>query len=408
MLNTHYSVGPNSDTNTSLTGDTILDIRETNKMIKHISDTFSDILAERGLLESEIFPTNEYISVSCYHTYDHLYDVMKQVWSKITPEELAKQSKTLLSEIHALSITYLWLYYSLGRMGTVFEKCASDAKNEPEEKRIQWQWMLEQWQKLGTNYFNTGKPTVAMSEARNLAFGDDTLSWLKDNLEPVGSEQVKTIRRILGQVELYAFMDECEARAKLIDHGPYPISDDEILVVTEFTRLHDGRGELWLPWSDSEAKLPSAKLGVAMTIKGASATFNDIGTMTIEPGDYSHLVTSVAAYTERGSKVSPLGLDELPSYEQAAEDALSELYMKFADWDKKQLMLAGAVAYWRGFARYTDRVGITDKIDWTISQSVIDEYVPFFMDNDADPAFIRFGRFDDEMEEDPTLYLLPE
>jgi hypothetical protein len=386
----------------------MLDISKTNKMIRHISDTFSDILAERGLLESEIFPTNEYISVSCYHTYYHLYEVMKQVWSKISPEDLAKQSRTLLSEVHALSITYLWLYYSLGRMGIVFEKCNSDPQNEAEEKRKQWQWMLEQWYRLGTSYFNTGKPTVAESGGKNLAFGEDTLSWLKDNLQPVDPEQVKKLRRSLGQVELYAFMDECEARAKLIDHGPYPFSDDQILVVTEFTRLHDGRGDLWLPWSDTEAKLPSAKLGVAMTIKEASATFNDIGTMTIEPGDYSDLVTNIVAYANRGGKVIPLGLDELPAYAEAAEAALSELYMKFADWDKKKLMLAGAIAYWRGFVRYTDRVGITDMIDWNMSQSVIDEYVPFFMENDADPAFIRFGRFDDEMEEDPTLYLLPE
>ncbi len=385
-----------------------MNVSETNKMIQHISDTFSDILAERGLLESEIFPTNEYISVSCYHTYYHLYDVMKQVWAKTSPEKLAKQSKVLLSEIHALSITYLWLYYSLGRMGIVFDKCESDSKKEAKEKQKHWQWMLEQWYKLGTTYFNTGKPTVAASGGKNLVFDEDVLNWVKDKLEPVDTEQVKKIRRIMGQIELYAFMDECEARAKLIDHGPYLISEDEFLVMTEFTRLHDGQGDLWLPWSDTEAKLPSAKLGVAMTIKGASATFNDIGTMTIEPGDYSNLVTSIAAYTERGNKIVPLGLDELPAYGDAAEAALSELYIKFADWDKKKLMLAGAVAYWRGFARYTDRVDITDKIDWSISQSVIDEYVPFFMDNDADPAFIRFGRFDDEMEEDPTLYLLPE
>ncbi|MCK4566044.1 MAG: hypothetical protein KAU48_01925, partial [Candidatus Thorarchaeota archaeon] len=316
--------------------------------------------------------------------------------------------KTLLSEVNALSITYLWLYYSLGRMGIVFEKCKDDPKNEPQEKREQWKWMLEQWYKLGTNYFNTGEPTVAQSGGKNLALGDDSLNWLKDSLQPVNAEQVKKIRRSLGQVELYAFMDECEARAKLIDHGPYPISDDEILVISEFTRLHDGQGDLWLPWSDTETKMPSTKLGVAMTIKGATATFNDIGTMTIEPGDYSGLVTNVAAYTERGSKIVSLGLDELPSYADAAEAALSELYMKYAEWDKKKLMLAGAVAYWRGFVRYTDRVGITNKIDWTISQSVIDEYVPFFMDNDADPAFLRFGRFDEDMEDDPTLYLLPE
>ncbi|MFX0106716.1 MAG: hypothetical protein ACFE7R_00360 [Candidatus Hodarchaeota archaeon] len=385
-----------------------MEITSANKMLRHVSDVFSNILAERGLLESEIFPTNEYISVSCYHVYDHLYDVMKEVWSRISPEELAKQNKRLLCDVHALSITYLWLYYSLARMGVIFNENESNPSKEPAEKRDQWRWMLDQWYKLGTNYFNSGKETVAASGAVNLAFNDDTIAWVQDQLEPVNENQVKKIRRALGQVELYSFMDECEARAKLIDHGPYPVSDDEILVLTEFTRLHDGKDELWLPWSDTETKLPSSRLGVAMTIKGVTTTFNDIGTMTIEPGDYSGLVTSAAAYTERGSKIVTLGLDELPAYAEAADAALSELYMKFAEWDKKQLMIAGAVAYWRGYARYTDQVGITNKIDWNISQDVIEKHVPFFMENDADPAFIRFGRFDDEMEEDPTLYLLPE
>lgn len=379
-----------------------------NKHLKHVSDVFSDILAERGLLESEIFPTNEYISVSCYHTYDHLYDVMKQVWDKITPEELAKQSKELLSEVHALSITYLWLYYSLGRMGIVYNKCEDNSSKEPENKREQWKWMLEQWYRVGTSYFNSGSPTVAASGATNLAWGDEVLSWLKDNLEPVTEEQVKKVRRTLGQVDLYAFMDECEARAKIIDHGPYPINENEILVATEYTRLHDGKGDLWLPWSDTETKLPTSKLGVAMTIKNASATFNDVGTMTIEPGDYSGLVTNMCAYVERGNNVIPIGFDELLVYGDTADAALTELYMKFAEWDKKKLMLAGAMAYWRGFVRYTDRVGITDKVDWAISKAVEEEHVPFFMENDADYAFIRFGRFDEEIEEDPTLYLLPE
>jgi hypothetical protein len=385
-----------------------MEVSDINKQLQHVSDVFSDILAERGLLESEIFPTNEYISVACYHTYDHLYDMMTEVWSRITPEELANQSKCLLSEVHALSITYLWLYYSLGRMGIVFGRHESDPSKEPQKKREQWKWMLEKWYALGMNYFNTHKPTVAASNGKNLAFDEKTIGWLQDNLIPVDSNQVKKVRRSMGQIELYAFMDECEARAKLIDHGPYFIGENEILVATEFTRLHDGKSALWLPWSDTEAKFPSDKLGVAMRIMNASATFNDIGTMTIEPGDYSDLVTGITVYANRGNRVVPLGLDELDAYSDAAESALAELYMKFADWDKKKLMIAGAVAYWRGYARFTDRVGITDKFDWSISQAVIDEYVPFFMDNDADPAFIRFGRFDDEMEEDPTLYLLPE
>jgi hypothetical protein len=385
-----------------------MELKEINEQLTHLSWVFSDILAERGLLESKLFPVNEYISVGFYQTYEKQFEVMKQVWDRVTPQELASRSKTLLSEIQALSITYQWLYYSLARMGVIFNKCDGDPSKEPVERQEEWKWLLENWYDLATHYFNSGKSTVASSGAVNLAFEEDTLSWLQDNLEPVIEKEVKKMRRAIGSVDLYAFMDECEARAKIADHGPYPVGEDEILVVSEYTHLHDGIEDLWLPWSDTEAKLPTSTLGVAMTIRGATATFNDIGTMTVEPGDYSRLVTKACAFCKRGQKVVPLGLDELSAYAEAADSAQAELYMKFAEWDKRTLMIAGAEAYWRCFARYTDQVGITDRIDWKLSPSIIEEHIPFFMENDADPAFIRFGRFDEEMESDPTLYVLPE
>jgi len=385
-----------------------LKLQEINQQIKHVSQVFTDILIERGLLESKLFPVNEYISVGFYQVYENLYDVMKQVWDKTTPEELAKKSKTLLSQVQGLSISYLWLYYGLARMGIIFNKCDGDPNKESAEKREQWKWMLEKWNELATHYFNSGKSTVAASGRVNLAFDQDTVTWLMDNMHSVTEDQVKKIRRTLGSIELYAFLDECEARAKIIDHGPYQVSDDEILVISEYTNLHDGKDDLWMPWSDTETKLPTSSLGVAMTIKGATASFNDIGTMTVDPGDYSRLVTKVAAYTKHGQKVVPLGLDELPAYAEAADAAQAELYMKFAEWDKRSLMIAGAEVYWRGFKRFTDQVGITEKVDWKLTPSIADEHVPFFMVEEADPAFFRMFRMDDEMESDPTLYYLPE
>jgi hypothetical protein len=192
------------------------------------------------------------------------------------------------------------------------------------------------------------------------------------------------------------------------------MENGEILVVSEYTNLYDGHGRVWLPWSGTEAKLPSSSLGLAMTIKGAKAHFNDIGTMTVEPGDYSSLVTSMAAYAKRGDKVVSVGLDELPAYAEAANNAQAELYMKFAEMDRKQLLLAGATAYWRGYARFTDQVGITDKVDWNISQPVLDEHLSYFMDHNEDPAFFRLKMKVLKMkalpfipERDPVLYLLP-
>jgi hypothetical protein len=389
-------------------------IEEINEQITHLSSVFANIVLERSLLESKLFPVNAYISLGFYQTYSELYDVMKQVWEKVTPEQLAEKNRGLLSPIQALSISYLWLYYSLARMGKIYNKCGGDPAKEPPEKMEQWKWMLEKWYALATTYFASGKSTVAASGGKNIGLGNDAIEWVKDHIQPVSPEQTSKVRRTIGSVDLYAFIDECEARAKIVNHGPYPMNNGENLVLTEYTNLHDGHGRLWLPWSATEAKLPSSTLGIAMTLKEAKTRFNDIGTMTVDPGDYSKLVSGIAAYRKSGNKIFSVGLDELPAYAEAADNAQAELYMKFAQMERKELLISGATAYWRCFARYTDAVGITDKISWNLAQSVLDEYLPIFMKANEDPAFSRIKKKVIKMkalpflkERDPIMYLMP-
>ena len=390
-------------------------IAEINEVITHLSRVFANIVLERSLLESKLFPVNAYISLGFYQTYSELYNVMKQVWEKISPEELAERSRGLLSPVQALSISYLWLYYSLARMGKIYNKCKGDPSGEPLEKREQWKWMLEKWHSLATDYFASGKPTVAASDGKNVGLSEESISWVKNHIQSVSPEQTTKVRRIIGSVDLYSFIDECEARAKIVNHGPYPLDNGETLVLIEYTNLYDGHGRLWLPWSATEAKLPSPTLGIAMTIKDAKTKFNDIGTMTVDPGDYSKLVKGIAAYKKSGDKIVPVGLDELPSYAEAADNAQAELYMKFAQMNRRELLISGATAYWRCFARYTDAVGITEKISWNLSQPVLDEYLPIFMKANEDPAFSRIKKKIIKMkalpflrEKDPIMYLMPE
>lgn len=392
-----------------------MEISKINEQIAHLSKVFADIILERGFLNSKIFPVNAYICVAFYQTYERLYEVMKRVWDRISPEDLAKRSKNLLSPINALSITYLWLYYSLARMGIIYNKCGGDPTKESPEKREQWRYMLENWYRLATNYFDSGRPTVASSGKKNIALNEQSLEWIIDHLQPVDLNQAIKVRRNIGAIDLYAFLEECDARAKIVNHGPYSIGKDEILVVSEYVNLYDGRGRLWLPWSATEAKLPTSTLGVAMTIRGAKAIFNDIGTMIVEPADYSRLVTKIVAYTKKGGGISEVQLEDLQAYAEAAEKAHMELYMKFSQMDREALIRAGATAYWRGFARYTDQVGITDEVEWSLSKTIIDEYLPYFLKNDEDPAFSRIKLKILKMktlpflkEKDPILYYLPE
>jgi len=388
---------------------------EINDQIAHISRVFSKIVTQRTLLESKLFPVNAYICVGFYQTYHNLHGVMKKVWERTTPEDLAKRSRTLLSPIQALSVSYLWLYYSLARMGTIYNKCGGDPSKEPPEKREEWKWMLEQWYRLSTNYFNSGKTTVAASGDTNMAFSDETVSFLKENLQPSNEGTTSKVRRALGSVDLYAFIDECEARAKIVNHGPFPIGGGQSLIVSEYTNLYDGKGKPWLPWSATDAKLPHSTLGVAMAVKDAKAVFNDFGTVTLEPDDYAKQVTGVFAYHKKNGGIEPVPIDELSAYAEAADSAQAELYMKFAEMDRKQLLLAGAEAYWRCFARYTDIVGVTDEVDWGISQRVQEEYLPYFLSHDEDPAFTRLKMKVIKMkalpflkEKDPVLYYLPD
>jgi hypothetical protein len=389
-------------------------IEEINELITHLSSVFANIVLERSLLESKLFPVNAYISLGFYQTYSELHNVMDQVWGKISPEELAEKNRSLLSPVQALSISYLWLYYSLARMGTIYNKCKGDPSKEPLEKREQWKWMLDKWHSLATRYFASGKPTVAASDGKNIGLSDDAIEWVRNHTQPVSPEQTAKVRRVIGSVDIYAFIDECEARAKIVNHGPYTMNNGESLVLVEYTNLYDGHGRLWLPWSATEAKLPSSTLGIAMTVKGAKTRFNDIGTMTVEPGDYSKLVSSIAAYKRSGNKIVPVGLDELPAYAEAADNAQAELYMKFAQMGRRELLVSGATAYWRCFARYTDAVGITEKISWNLAQSVLDEYLPIFMKANEDPAFSRIKKKVIKMkalpflkEKDPIMYLMP-
>ncbi len=391
-----------------------MQVNEINDLISHISGVFSDIVLERSLLESKIFPVNAYISLGFYQTYSELYNVMSEVWKKISPEDLAKKNRGLLSPIQTLSISYLWLYYSLARMGIIYNKFHGDPSKEPAEKREQWKWMLEMWNRLATEYFASKKPTVAASNWQNIGLAEEAICWVKDNLQLVTSEQTRKVRRTIGSIDLYSFIDECEARAKIVNHGPYLLGNGENLVLIEYTNMYDGHGRIWLPWSATEAKLPSSTLGIAMVLKDAKIRFNDIGTMIVNPGDYTNLVRSIAAYRKNGDKIVPVGLDELPAYSEAADNAQAELYMKFAQMERKDLLISGATAYWRCFARYTDSVGITDNFSWSLSKDVLDEYLPIFMEANEDPAFSRIKMkvikrkaLPFIKEKDPVMYLMP-
>ena len=90
---------------------------ETNELIAFFSKTFTGNIQAREFLESKLFPVNYYIGVACYILYDqsYQYNMLKDVALKISPEEIAKRSKTLCSPLNLLAFYSIAMLYLGGR-----------------------------------------------------------------------------------------------------------------------------------------------------------------------------------------------------------------------------------------------------------------------------------------------------
>ena len=384
-----------------------MDIKEANELIAHASELVDYQVSKRGLLETQLFPVTAYICVSFYNAYDILYDILKKISEKTTPEIMGRESRKILSEIHALSIFYIPLYYMIGRMGEI-QRNGGDSKSESPEKREQTLFVLDFWKRLATSYFKDEKISVYDSNKKNMVLDDSTVKETLNNVVDLSKEEVFKVKRIAANLEVVSFLDECEARAKICDHGPYKISDNESLVFREISHLYDG-GTPHFPWSETNAKAPYNNIAFVFRLKDVEINFDDFATLETIPQDYTDNITGVALLTRSGEKVKNLDLNILDSFKDYSERANKELFLKFSKWDRKQRLIAGAYAYCYGYARYTNFTGITGDINWDLTEKTMNTYVPMFMESDFDPGIPRLFRSKSKKrKEGPSLYLLPE
>jgi len=384
-----------------------MDVKEANELIAHASELVDYQVSRRGLLETQLFPVTAYICVSFYNAYDMLYDILKKISEKTTPEIMGRESRKILSEINALSIFYIPLYYMIGRMGEI-QRNGGDSKSESLEKRKQTLFVLDFWKRLATSYFRDGKISVYDSNKKNMVLDHSTVNQTLNNIVDLSKEEVIKVKRIVANLEVVSFLDECEARAKICDHGPYKINDNESLVFREISHLYDG-GIPHFPWSETNAKAPFNNIAFAFRLKDVEINFDDFATLETIPQDFTDNITGVALFTRSGEKVKNLDLNILDSFKDYSERANKELFLKFSKWDRKQRLIAGAYAYCYGYARYTNFAGISGDIKWDLTERTMKTYVPMFMESDFDPGIPRLFRSKSKKrKEGPSLYLLPE
>jgi hypothetical protein len=346
-----------------------IDIKETNQLIRRLSTTFDKLFLKRLAVESKIFPVNEYIMIACLNSYAKLYQQLQLLSKKITPEEIGQKERRLFTEITPLQIFDLQMFPLFGRTA-YFLTHGKDVHCESLEKFREIQFILNFWERLAKTYFKTGALTIEEMGGVAKILPKSDVKLLKKALFAPEKTELTKIKRTSAQLEVYCFMDECETRMKISEHGPYEMENEEILVVREMVRLNDGKNPQW-PWSNTKAIAPTPKITFAFTLKDMNRVwFNDWGTMFADPVDYGSNITSVAILTEENGTIKSLGVDELPGYEEFAQNALIELYREMTSWSRAEQIRAGALVYDKNVDRFTNLVGITDQIDWDLTKEI--------------------------------------
>jgi len=367
--------------------------QEANELIALISKTTVANLLKRGMVESKLFPVTHYIHVACYILYDqsYLYNILKEVASKISPEEIARRSKSLGSGLNQLAFYSTCMLYLHGRAQIIYDnlnKKKSGETNiviEPETKKKETKFVLDFWKRLSPNYLND--ETLILKNKKITCLSDDYIEKLKVNMIPINNnkEIIKRLKQTIAHLTIYSFLSQAECRFTISEHGPYYFKDNtEPLIFKEFLGLHTGDDIFGIdmtgnmPYKISEIA-PFSNVIFGMTLKDMKKIeFNDWSTLFANPTDFSSHITSIGIWTRELShpkdlrypnylgELKPLPLNILEELSKFAKNATKELYLDISKWNfTKKLMLGSNIYANNILSVYAQYAGIEDKFNWT-------------------------------------------
>ena len=285
---------------------------EANELIAYFSKSMiSNITIRDAALESKIFPVMHYINTACYILYDQSfqYNILRKVASKISPETIAKRSKTLCAPLNQLAFYSIAMLYLQGRAAVIHDNYYKKKTNqniiiEPENKKKETKFRLYFWRRLSPNYLNDGGLTVQNKEIVFLS--DDYINSLKDQMIPITNHNkqiIKKLRQTIAQLTVFNFLFQGECRAGISEHGPYYFEGStDPLIFKEFQYLYTGKQifgldvSSYLPQKISKPS-PFPNVIFGMTLKDMNKIeFNDWSTLFANPSDFSSNITSIGIW----------------------------------------------------------------------------------------------------------------
>ncbi|MHA1381038.1 MAG: hypothetical protein ACTSRG_21940 [Candidatus Helarchaeota archaeon] len=404
---------------------------EANNIIRIMSENFRKGLMQRSVVESQLFPVNTYICIACHQLYDQsfAYNVLKKVVdSGLEPREIGPKCKTICSYLNGLAFQSLAMLYLQGR-GQGIYNLGEKPEKEPEEKKQETKFVLDFFRHLNPNYRNDRLLLVDQSKDNNMRVLDkDLIEKLRTDMFEVKKEEIKKFKRIIANITTHNFLDKCECRAGIFEHGPYLLDTGEFLLFKDFQFFYTGK-EIYMgkkstfEWSETDAKSPIPNLSIGYILKDMKKLeFNDWGTLFADPPDFSSNITKLGfwqreiippteqEYPDKLGKIEPVPWKTLEQVGKYSQEALNELYIKMADWDYNKRCLSGVLLYANAvLSLLSSFSGSQDEINWETPERT-KSYIPIFKNymGGVHPFMGRFFRPKKKRKVDPSYFYIIE
>ena len=344
---------------------------ETNELIKYFSKSVRGNLLSRDIVESRIFPVTHYIHVACYILYDQSYQyaILRSIANKISPEEIARRSKSIGAPLNQLAFYSLAMLYLHGRAQVINDNLFRKRTDpsvivEPDTKKKETKFILDFWRRLSPNFLNEGTLSV---ENKKLSFlTENDVNNLRDQMIPIkdNKEIIKKMKETIAHLTIFNYLSKADCRVGISEHGPYYFKNNpDPLVFKEFHFLYTGNKIFGIDFSEilpQKITKPSPISNVifGMTLKDMKKIeFNDWATFFADPTDFSSNITSIGIWTKDISHprdlqypnnlgtLKPLSINILEELSEFSKNASKELYLAYSKWDYIKKLMLGVSVY---------------------------------------------------------------
>jgi hypothetical protein len=182
----------------------------------------------------------------------------------------------------------------------------------------------------------------------------------------VSATEVTELRRSMGTLMQFLFLNFMECRVGIGETGPYALPRDRVMLVREFAYL----GESFLPWSGVAKGAPFDGVVAALVFRpGVRIEVGDTATSVCIPADPMVDLEGVGLFASDRGVLTPIGLDELRTAAATARLAHRDLYRQVAVWSWEEKMAAGTLSYFSTLRPFAVEAGVESQVDWTVPQA---------------------------------------